>query len=89
LNAAAVEPRRNIGKSSFALKRALRRLAMAQDREMEAECRVRRLPTTNTALVNAKLSILHDQSYDAKVNDGSLTARANIAYQSPATYSNM
>jgi iron complex outermembrane receptor protein len=32
-------------------------------------------------LVNAKLSILRPQSYAAKVNDGSLTGRANIAYQ--------
>lgn len=39
LNATAVEPRPDIGKSSFALKPALRRLAMAQDREMAAECR--------------------------------------------------
>ncbi|MET0308702.1 MAG: TonB-dependent receptor [Sphingomonas sp.] len=39
------------------------------------------LPTTNTALVNAKLSILRGQSYDAKIDDGSLTGRANIAYQ--------
>jgi iron complex outermembrane receptor protein len=39
------------------------------------------LATTNTTLVNAKLSILRPQSYAAKVNDGSLTGRANIAYQ--------
>lgn len=39
LNAAALEPRPDIDKSSFALKPALRRLAMAQDREMEADCR--------------------------------------------------
>ncbi|MHA6723992.1 hypothetical protein [Sphingomonas sp. RS2018] len=39
LSAAAVEPRPDIGTSAFALKPALRRLAMAQDRQMEAECR--------------------------------------------------
>jgi iron complex outermembrane receptor protein len=39
------------------------------------------LATTNTTLVNAKLSILRPQSYAAKVNDGSLTGRANISYQ--------
>ncbi|MES2056312.1 MAG: TonB-dependent receptor [Pseudomonadota bacterium] len=38
------------------------------------------LPTGNTALINAKLSILRGQSYKAKVNDGSLTGRANITY---------
>jgi hypothetical protein len=41
LNAVAVEPRPDIDKFSFALKPALRRLAMAQDREMEADCRNR------------------------------------------------
>ena len=39
------------------------------------------LPTTTTALVNAKLSILRPQSYAAKVNGGSLTGRANATYQ--------
>jgi iron complex outermembrane receptor protein len=39
------------------------------------------LPTTNTTLVNAKLSILRPQTYAAKDNDGSLSGRANIAYQ--------
>jgi iron complex outermembrane recepter protein len=39
------------------------------------------LQTTNAALNSAKLSILRGQRYAAKVNDGSLTGRANIAYQ--------
>ena len=39
------------------------------------------LATANTALVNAKLSILRGQTYAASVNDGSLTGRANIAWQ--------
>jgi iron complex outermembrane recepter protein len=39
------------------------------------------LPTTTTALVNAKLSILRPQSYTARDKDGSLSGRANIAYQ--------
>lgn len=39
------------------------------------------LATTNTALSNAKLSILRGQSYAAKVDDGALTGRANIAWQ--------
>lgn len=38
-------------------------------------------PTTNTALINAQLSILRGQNYAAKVNDGALTGRANIAWQ--------
>lgn len=39
------------------------------------------LPTTNTTLVNAKLSILRPQTYAAKDNDGSLSGRANLSYQ--------
>ncbi|WP_267397108.1 MULTISPECIES: TonB-dependent receptor [unclassified Sphingomonas] len=39
------------------------------------------LQTTNAALNAAKLSILRGQSYDAKVNDGALTGRANISYE--------
>ena len=39
------------------------------------------LATTNTALVNAKLSILRPQSYAASDKDGSLSGRANVAYQ--------
>jgi iron complex outermembrane receptor protein len=39
------------------------------------------LPTTTTALTNAKLSILRPQSYTARDKDGSLSGRANIAYQ--------
>ncbi|VVT08210.1 Iron complex outermembrane recepter protein [Sphingomonas sp. EC-HK361] len=39
------------------------------------------LQTTNAALNSAKLSILRGQRYAAKVNDGSLTGRANIAYE--------
>jgi iron complex outermembrane receptor protein len=39
------------------------------------------LATTNTQLINAKLSILRGQNYAAKINDGALTGRANIAYQ--------
>ncbi|MET0374264.1 MAG: TonB-dependent receptor [Rhizorhabdus sp.] len=35
----------------------------------------------NTAQANGKLSILRPQSYAAKVNDDSLTGRANISYQ--------
>ncbi|WP_420136292.1 TonB-dependent receptor [Sphingomonas sp.] len=38
------------------------------------------LPTTNTTLANAKLSILRPQSYAARDKDGSLSGRANIAY---------
>jgi len=38
-------------------------------------------PTTNTALINARLSILRGQTYAAKVNDGALTGRANITWQ--------
>jgi iron complex outermembrane receptor protein len=38
------------------------------------------LPTPNTTLANAKLSILRPQSYAARDKDGSLSGRANIAY---------
>ena len=38
-------------------------------------------PTTNAALINARLSILRGQTYSAKVNNGALTGRANIAWQ--------
>ena len=38
------------------------------------------LATTNTALVNAKLSILRPQSYTAADTDGSLSGRANLAW---------
>jgi iron complex outermembrane receptor protein len=38
-------------------------------------------PTTNTALINARLSILRGQTYSAKVDNGALTGRANIAWQ--------
>ncbi len=38
------------------------------------------LATTNTALINAKLSILRPQSYSAADHDGSLSGRANLAY---------
>jgi iron complex outermembrane receptor protein len=37
--------------------------------------------TTNTALINAQLSILRGQTYSAKVNNGALTGRANLAWQ--------
>ncbi|WP_375383351.1 TonB-dependent receptor [uncultured Sphingomonas sp.] len=39
------------------------------------------LATTNTALVNAKLSILRPQSYTAHDADGSLSGRANLSWQ--------
>ena len=39
------------------------------------------LQTDSTALNNAKLSILRAQSYAARDRDGSLSGRANIAYQ--------
>lgn len=39
LNAAAIEPRPDIEKSAVAIKPALRRLAMTQDKEIDAECR--------------------------------------------------
>ncbi|MFW2851182.1 TonB-dependent receptor [Sphingomonas sp. TX0543] len=39
------------------------------------------LPTTSTALVNAKLSVLRPQSYVAEDRDGSLSGRASIAWQ--------
>ncbi|MEO0062721.1 MAG: hypothetical protein RLZZ08_1281, partial [Pseudomonadota bacterium] len=38
------------------------------------------LATTNTALVNAKLSVLRPQSYAASDSDGSLSGRANLAW---------
>ncbi len=38
------------------------------------------LATTNTALANAKLSILRPQTYSARVNDGALTGRVNATY---------
>ena len=37
--------------------------------------------TSNTALINARLSILRGQTYSAKVNNGALTGRADIAWQ--------
>jgi iron complex outermembrane receptor protein len=39
------------------------------------------LATTNTALINAKLSVLRPQTYSASDSDGSLSGRANIAWQ--------
>jgi len=39
------------------------------------------LATSNTALINAKLSILRGQDYAAKVSGGSLTGRTNLAWQ--------
>ena len=39
------------------------------------------LPTTNTALVNAKLSILRPQTYSAHNAEGNLSGRANVAWQ--------
>jgi iron complex outermembrane receptor protein len=39
------------------------------------------LPTTNTTLVNAKLSILRPQTYSARDSDGSLSGRGNLSYQ--------
>ena len=42
------------------------------------------LPTTDPALNAAKLSILRGQSYAARVDDGALTGRANIAWQASA-----
>jgi iron complex outermembrane receptor protein len=38
------------------------------------------LATTNTALINAKLSVLRPQSYSASDKDGSLSGRANLAW---------
>ncbi len=38
------------------------------------------LATTNTALNNAKLSVLRPQSYSASDKDGSLSGRANLAW---------
>ncbi|WP_408988100.1 TonB-dependent receptor [Sphingomonas sp. SUN019] len=37
--------------------------------------------TTNTALMNAKLSILRPQTYAASDKDGDVTGRANVSYQ--------
>lgn len=37
-------------------------------------------PTTNTALINARLSVLRPQSYSAEDRDGSLSGRGNVAY---------
>ncbi|MEO6093780.1 MAG: TonB-dependent receptor [Novosphingobium sp.] len=37
-------------------------------------------PIANAALINARLSILRGQTYAARVNDGALTGRANIAW---------
>ena len=39
------------------------------------------LPVTNAALLNAKLSVLRPQSYQAHDRDGSLSGRANVAWQ--------
>jgi iron complex outermembrane recepter protein len=39
------------------------------------------LETTVPALINAKLSVLRPQSYGARSDDGSLSGRANAAYQ--------
>jgi len=39
------------------------------------------LATTNTTLINAKLSILRPQSYTATVSDGSPSGRGTISYQ--------
>ena len=39
------------------------------------------LATTNTALNNAKLSIIRPQAYSARDKDGSLSGRANLSYQ--------
>jgi len=39
------------------------------------------LPTTSTALINAKLGVLRPQSYEAHDRDGSLSGRANVAWQ--------
>jgi len=39
------------------------------------------LETSIPALINAKLSILRPQSYGARTDDGSLSGRANAAYQ--------
>lgn len=36
-------------------------------------------PTTNSALINARLSVLRGQSYNSRDRDGSLSGRANIA----------
>jgi len=42
--------------------------------------------TTNAALISARLGVLRPQSYEAHDNDGSLSGRANIAWQAtPAT----
>jgi iron complex outermembrane receptor protein len=39
------------------------------------------LATTNSALINAKLSVLRPQAYAASDSDGSLSGRANLAWQ--------
>jgi iron complex outermembrane recepter protein len=39
------------------------------------------LATTNTTLLNAKLSILRPQSYRATVNDGAASGRVNFSYE--------
>ncbi|RDE06773.1 TonB-dependent receptor [Sphingomonas aracearum] len=39
------------------------------------------LPTSNAALVAAKLGTLRGQSYRATVDDGALTGRANLSYE--------
>jgi len=39
------------------------------------------LQTTNQTLINAQLSILRPQSYNATVSDGSPSGRANVSYQ--------
>ncbi len=38
-------------------------------------------PTTNQALINARLSVLRPQTYAATDKDGSLSGRANLSYQ--------
>ncbi|WP_174292279.1 TonB-dependent receptor [Sphingomonas bacterium] len=39
------------------------------------------LPTTNTALVNAKLSIIRPQTYAAQSSEDNVSGRANLSYQ--------
>jgi iron complex outermembrane recepter protein len=39
------------------------------------------LTTTNTALINAKLSVLRPQTYSARDSESNLSGRANIAWQ--------
>lgn len=38
-------------------------------------------PTTSTALINARLGVLRPQTYAARDRDGSLSGRANLAWQ--------